>query len=131
MARKSKKSKFLPSGVSGALKSLWGRIVGGVLMLCGGWALFAVCMYDPYMNGFAVASNFGTQSVMGNIVGALRYAVGVVPAFFVLLALTRWGASVTDIYLVLVKHLKILFVKKSVVRFVLLSLMLCNVVLHI
>ena len=92
MARKSKKSKFLPSGVSGALKSLWGRIFGGAVMLCGVWALFAVCMYDPYMNGFAVASNFGTQSVMGNIVGALRYAVGVVPAFFVLLALTRWGA---------------------------------------
>ena len=92
MARKSKKSKFLPSGVSGALKSLWGRIFGGAVMLCGVWALFAVCMYDPYLDGFAVASNFGTQSVMGNIVGALRYAVGVVPAFFVLLALTRWGA---------------------------------------
>ena len=92
MARKSKKSKFLPSGVSGALKSLWGRIFGGALVVFGVWALFAMFMYDPYLDGFAVASTFGAQSVIGNIVGALRYAVGAVPAFFVLLVLTRWGA---------------------------------------
>ena len=92
MARKSKKSKFLPSGVSGALKSLWGRIFGGALVVFSVWTLFAMFVYDPYLNGFASASTFGAQSVMGNIVGALRYAVGAVPAFFILLALLRWGA---------------------------------------
>ena len=92
MARKSKKSKFLPSGVSGALKSLWGRIFGGALVLFGVWALIVMLMYDPYLDGFAVASTFGVQSVMGNIVGVLRYVVGGLPAFFVLLALTRCGA---------------------------------------
>ena len=92
MARKSKKSKFLPTGVSGALKNLLCRIFGGTLMLLGFWALFAMLAYDPYLDGFAVASGFGTQSVMGNVVGALRYAIGAVPAFFLLLVVTRWGA---------------------------------------
>ena len=91
MARKSKKSKILPAGISGALKSLLSRIFGVCVVLFALWAVVAMLIYDAHLDGFAVASNFGTQSVMGNIVGALRYAVGTIPGLFLLMVLVRWG----------------------------------------
>lgn len=91
MARKVKKSRFLPAGISGALSSLISRIFGGTMFVLGLWAVVELFIYNPNLDGFAVASNFGTQSAMGHIIGGLRYAIGVVPTLFVLLCLTRWG----------------------------------------
>ena len=87
----AKQSKFLPERVSGALKSLAHRIFGGVVFVLGIWATFALLFYDPYLDGFMTASNFGAQSIMGWGVGLVRYAVGVVPGLFVLLCAVRWG----------------------------------------
>ena len=91
MARKEK-SNFLPTGISGALKSLSHRILGACVFVLCMWAAFALLFYNPYLDGFGVASTFGGQSLMGHIVGFIRYAVGVVPGLFLFLCLSRWGA---------------------------------------
>ena len=58
----AKASRFFPESVSVALKSLIKRIFGGVLVIVGLWALFALIFYNPYLDGFGVASTFGNQS---------------------------------------------------------------------
>ncbi len=88
-----KQSKFLPDRVSGALKSLIKRITGGALLAIGIWALVALFLFDPYLDGFAVASTFGEQSVMGQVVGFLRYSIGFIPAVFMILCIARWGIT--------------------------------------
>lgn len=85
------KLKFLPQRVWDALKSLAMRIVGAVLLLVGMWAIFALVFHNPYLDGFAAASTFGDQSIMGNIVGFVRFGIGFVPALFVFLCVLRAG----------------------------------------
>ena len=89
----ARESNFLPESISTALKSLIKRIAGGVMLGLALWALFALIFYNPYLDGFAVASTFGTQSVMGQVVGFLRYGVGFVPALFFILCVARWGLA--------------------------------------
>lgn len=88
-----KQSNFLPQRVSGALKSIAKRTVGAILLAIALWALFALAFYDPYLDGFAVASTFGDQSSMGQLVGFIRYGIGVVPTLFLVLCVARWGLS--------------------------------------
>ena len=88
----AKQSKFLPDSISGALKGLIARFVGGAVCLFGIWCACSLVFYNPYLDGFAVASTFGNQSFMGYIVGMMRYGVGVVPSLFVALYIARWGA---------------------------------------
>ncbi len=87
----AKNSKFLPDSVSGALKSLLSRLFGGAVCLVGLWATLALLFYNPYFDGVMVASSFGAQSVMGNVVGAVRWLVGAVPGLFLFMCLSRWG----------------------------------------
>ena len=84
-------SKFLPERVTGALKSLARRIAGIAVVALGVWAIFALLFLNPYLDGFATASTLGTQSVMGNVAAFLRYAIGTVPALFLLLCIVRAG----------------------------------------
>lgn len=86
-------SRFLPESVSGALKNIARRAWGTILILVGAWAVFALLFFNPYLDGFATASTFGNQSVMGNVVAFLRYSVGTVPALFLLLCVVRAGIS--------------------------------------
>lgn len=86
-----RKSKFLPDSVSGAIKSVFSRVLGVVMLALGIWATVALFFHNPYLDGFAAAGTFGTQSFMGNIVGAIRYFVGFVPSLFVLLCIMRAG----------------------------------------
>ena len=86
-------SKFLPQRVSDALKSLAARTFGAVVCVLGIWATFALLFYNPYLDGFGVASSFGNQSIMGYVVGMVRYAVGVIPGLFVFLCIARWGGA--------------------------------------
>ena len=88
-----KQSNFLPQRVSEAIKSITKRIVGCVLLVLGIWALCALVVYNQYLDGFATAASFGSQSIMGNVIGFLVYAVGFVPALFAVLCLVRWGIS--------------------------------------
>ncbi len=83
----------MPDSVSGALKNVTRRMIGVVLVVFGIWAIFALMFHDPYLSGFAAAGSFGRQSVMGNIVGFVRYAVGFIPAMFVFLCVTRLGGA--------------------------------------
>ncbi len=87
----AKSSKFLPDSVSGALKSLLSRMFGGLVCVFGVWATLALIFYNPYLDGVAVASSFGAQSWMGNMVGAVRWLVGAVPGVFLFMCLSRWG----------------------------------------
>ena len=87
----SKQAKFLPDSVSSALKSLMIKLCGIVIVLVSIWALFALFAHNPYLKSILAEGNFGSQSIMGNIVGLLRYTVGFVPALFLLLCLGRWG----------------------------------------
>lgn len=84
-------SKFLPQSLSESLRWLMARVSGAVICLIGVWAVCALVFYDPYLDGFGVASTFGEQSVMGNLVGIVRYAIGMVPALFLLMCVARWG----------------------------------------
>ena len=88
-----KKSKFLPDRISGALKSFLKRLMGGIMVALGIWAFISLVMYNPYLDGFAVASTFGTQSIMGQIVGIIKYCVGFMPSLFLILCVARWGLS--------------------------------------
>ena len=87
----AKKSTFLPGSISSALRSMSSRLVGGLVFVLGVWATFALLFYNPYLDGFGVAGTFGNQSVMGWIVGVVRYAVGVLPALFLFLCVVRFG----------------------------------------
>ena len=89
----SKQSKFLPDSMSGALKAMVGKLMGVGICLIVTWAIFALVFHNPYLNGVASASNLGAQSVMGNVVGFLRYAIGFVPALFLLLCFGRYGLT--------------------------------------
>ncbi len=90
MTRKEK-TKFLPTGISGALKNLTQRIFGACIFILCVWATFALVFYNPYLDGFGVASTFGNQSVIGHIVGIVRYSVGAIPGIFLFLCLARWS----------------------------------------
>ena len=70
----AEKSKFLPDSVSGALRSLMSRLIGGLVCGFGVWATLALLFYNPYLDGVAVASTFGTQSIMGYFVSRKRPA---------------------------------------------------------
>lgn len=86
-----RKSNFLPERVSGALKSLTQRIFGVCVLFVALWAVFAMLFYSPYLDGFGVSSTFGDQSMMGYLVGMVRYAFGVIPGLFLFLCIARWG----------------------------------------
>ena len=87
----SGQSRFLPESVSGALHGFIVKLCGGLLFCVMVWAIFALLFHNPYLDGIAVSSNFGTQSWMGNFVGFLRYMIGYVPSLFLLLCLARYG----------------------------------------
>lgn len=87
----SKQSKFLPDSVSGALKSLWVRVCGFFVFVFGVWAIVALVFHNPYLDGFAAASNFGNQGIGGNFVGFVRYSVGFIPGAFLFLCAIRFG----------------------------------------
>ncbi len=93
MHRMKSKAKFLPDSVSGALKSLFVRVSGFATLLIGMWALLALFFQQPYLDGFACASTFGNQSVMGNAVGFMRYVIGWIPSAFLILCVMRSGVS--------------------------------------
>ena len=86
-----KSNKFLPDSISGLLKSLMARVFGALVFVLGVWAVFAMLFHNPYLSGFGVAGTFGEQSVMGHVVGFVRYVVGTVPGLFVFLCVARWG----------------------------------------
>ena len=84
-------SKFLPDSVSSALRSVIKRVIGGALFFLAVWAIIALVFHNAYLDGFAVASSFGDQGLMGNFVGILRYVFGFLPAMFLLMCLARFG----------------------------------------
>ena len=89
----SSRSKFLPDSVSGAIKGFILKLCGGAVVCFALWAVIALFLHDPYLDGVAAAGSFGHQGVMGNIVGALRYTVGFIPALFLLLCIGRSGIN--------------------------------------
>lgn len=89
----ARKSNFFPESVSNALKILIKRVAGGLMLGVALWALVALFLFDPYLDGFAAASTFGNQSAMGQIVGFLRYGIGFIPAMFLILCFARWGLA--------------------------------------
>ncbi len=86
-------SKFLPDSVSGAIKGFILKLCGGAVVCVALWAVIALILHDPYLEGVAAAGSFGSQSLMGNFVGVLRYAVGFMPALFLLLCIARYGIN--------------------------------------
>jgi len=84
-------SKFLPASVSGALKSILSRCFGGALLIVGVWLLLATVWHNPFLDGVAAAGTFGRQGIVGNIVGAVRYVIGFIPAMFVFACIARRG----------------------------------------
>lgn len=88
-----KRSHFLPASISGMLRNLAMRGAGIVLCLLALWLILGLIFYNPYLSGVAVQSSFGTNGIIGNIVGFIRYLVGFIPALFLFLCLARFGIS--------------------------------------
>ncbi len=84
-----KSSGFLPQGVNDALKKFAKQSLGGLMLLLGIILIFNLFFYDPYLQGFYTASNFGEQGVFGNIIGFFIYSVGFMPSLFLFLCLSR------------------------------------------
>ena len=89
----SEQSKFLPDSVSGALKGFALKLFGVAVVLVSAWAVLALLFHNPYLDGVSAAGAFGNQSIMGNLVGILRYTVGYIPAMFLLLCFGRYGIN--------------------------------------
>ena len=89
----SRDSKILPDGMSGALKSIGVRLFGVALTLLGMCLVFAMVFHNPYLDGFAAASTFGDQSLLGQIVGFFRFYIGFIPSLFLFLCLMRGGLA--------------------------------------
>ena len=89
----SKDSRFLPERMSGALKSMAWRVFGATLMLLGVCLCWALFFHNPYLDGFATASTFGTQSWFGQVAGFMRYGIGFVPTLFVFMCMIRGGLA--------------------------------------
>ncbi len=87
------KSRFLPEKLSGALKSLAWRMLGGVMFVLGALFILAAIFHNSYLDGWTVSSTFGSHGVFGYIVGFLRYVFGFIPMIFLLLCLMRAGVS--------------------------------------
>ena len=86
-----KKSRFLPERLSGALKDLAWRLLGGLMFLFGGVAILAAVFHNPYLDGWATASTFGNHGLMGNFIAFMRYVFGFMPMIFLFLCLMRGG----------------------------------------
>ncbi|MBN1325118.1 MAG: DUF87 domain-containing protein [Alphaproteobacteria bacterium] len=89
----SNKANFLPERFSNALKSLGMRVVGIIILFFGIFLSIALLFHNPYLDGFAVSSDFGTQGVIDYVVGFIRYSIGFIPALFLFLCLVRSGIS--------------------------------------
>lgn len=87
------KSRFLPEKLSGALKNLAWRLLGLGMFVVGGIAIFAALFHNSYLDGWAVASTFGHQGVVGYFISFMRYVFGFIPMVFLFLCLMRAGVS--------------------------------------
>ena len=88
-----KKSKFLPASMSALLRNLFLRGCGVALCIVSLVLVFTLIFFNPYLSGFATASSFGSQGVIGDVVGFFRYVLGFVPSLFLFLCLGRFGVS--------------------------------------
>lgn len=86
-----KKSKFLPASLSAMLRNLALRGGGILLCLVSLWLVVSLICFNPYLSGIAAESSFGTQSVIGNVVGFIKYVLGFLPTLFLFLCLGRFG----------------------------------------
>ncbi|MDR1696948.1 MAG: DUF87 domain-containing protein, partial [Rickettsiales bacterium] len=76
-----------------ALRGFAVRAAGCAVLLLALWFIFALVFHDPFLTGFMARGNFGVQSLVGNLVGFLRYGIGWIPTLFLFLCLGRWGLS--------------------------------------
>lgn len=86
-------SKFLPDSISGALRGLAKKVGGGLVLSTGLVLVIALLFHNPYLDGFAASSGFGNQSILGYIVGFIRFGIGFIPSLFIFLCLFRTGIS--------------------------------------
>ena len=88
-----KESRILPERMSGALKTMVLRAFGAGLVVLGVCLVVALFFHNPYLDGFAAAGTYGSQSILGQIAGFLRYGIGFVPTLFVFLCVVRGGLA--------------------------------------
>ena len=88
-----KKSRFLPASISAMLRNLTLRGIGILLCLISLILVVSLVFFNPYLSGFAVDGSFGSQGIIGNIVGFVKYVVGFLPSLFLFLCLGRFGLS--------------------------------------
>ena len=87
----SSQSRFLPESLMGALRGLFAKLCGGVVLIFAIWSIVALLFHNPYLDGIAASGNLGAQSLMGNFVGLFRYMIGYIPTLFLLLCIARFG----------------------------------------
>ena len=70
------------------------RTLGAVLFSAGLVFVIAFFLHNPWLAGVGTASDFGSQSVVGNIISGMIYTVGWLAALFILLYVMRVGANI-------------------------------------
>ena len=88
-----KRSHLLPESIARVLRNLSLRGLGVLFCAISLWMIFVLFLYDPYLSGVGAYGTFGEQSLIGNVVGLMRYGVGFIPTLFLLLCLGRFGVS--------------------------------------
>jgi S-DNA-T family DNA segregation ATPase FtsK/SpoIIIE len=92
MPKKSK--RILPESISNALKALSLRALGAALFGAACIFVIAFFLHNPWLAGVGTASDFGVQSLIGNIISGMIYVVGWLPALFLLLYIARAGWNI-------------------------------------
>ena len=70
------------------------RALGAALLFAGAVLVFAFFLHNPWLSGIGALSNFGSQSMVGNIISGMIYIVGWIPALFMLLYIMRAGWNI-------------------------------------
>jgi len=87
-------TRLLPESLSAALKNFAARAAGALLLLLGIFLIVALLRHDPWLAGPGVASNFGRQTFVGEMISFIIQGIGWVPALFVFLYLSRIGTLI-------------------------------------
>ncbi|MCL2338446.1 MAG: FtsK/SpoIIIE domain-containing protein [Proteobacteria bacterium] len=87
-------TRLLPESLSHALKNFAARAAGALLLLLGIFLIVALLRHDPWLSGPGVASSFGRQSFVGELISFMIQGIGWLPTLFVFLYLSRIGTLI-------------------------------------
>lgn len=87
-------TRLLPESISNALKNVFSRSMGSLILVAALTLVTAAVFYNPEFSGPNVASSFGTMGIFEKIVSFLSFGIGWIPSVFLFLYIARLGATI-------------------------------------